>query len=178
MSDPRPTPAQWQLLRKILQWVAAQVNERGLPFGIANDAAELLPELYTVREVSLPRGRNPNPVPRGESKSARHRRIVLEVRERDRGQCCAHGWNGRCLGMLELDHFYGKAKAEESPETLWLLCARHHRLKTDGWPGRLAWLELYRSHCTGYGYADELARLEGMVALELAQHPEHQEVNG
>jgi hypothetical protein len=158
------TPAAHDRVRDLLARLARHRDALG------NEAAHLLPEL-AERERALPRERTSSGRRRGESLSAMKKRVRAEVKERDGGRCCARGWNGRCLGMLQMDHFYGRGKREEAPETLWHLCARHHQLKTDGWPGRVAWLELYRLHCQRHGYREEVERLVGMVALERAQHP-------
>jgi hypothetical protein len=167
------SPGQAQAVRKILEWVAAQTNERGIPLGIAGTAADVLPDLYTVREASLPQQRSS--VPGGESTRARTKRLRREARVRD-GRCAAPDFLGvHCQGPPELDHVFGKAKEPETIEVVWELCQRHHRLKTDWHPSRLLWLLRFLEHAAQHGYGEALARTERAVAQERGQHPGHEE---
>jgi hypothetical protein len=171
MADPHPSASQWQRLRKILEWVAALTNDRGIPLGVASEASEILPDLFTVREVSLPRGPSER-ANRGESASARRRRVRTEVIDRD-GRCAVPGFLGlSCQGMSEIDHFFGRGKAPEDTETCWKLCARHHRLKTNWAGSRAAWVARFIEHAEMHGYGEALVMARRAAALEEGQHPD------
>lgn len=174
MSHPALTAGEWQELSRLLADVADMRNERGIPFGVSHRAGEFLPKL-ALRVKALTPANQPHRAPRGESSTGRHKRILREVRERDCG-CTAKGFlDIRCQGMLETDHQWGRGREEETVENMRQLCGRHHRLKTDSHPSRIAWLENFRSHAFRHGYQDEVAKAEGALALEHAQHPEHRE---
>jgi 5-methylcytosine-specific restriction endonuclease McrA len=159
-------------VRRILEDLA-QVRIEGMPLGLAREAEEILPKL---RERAAPRRSTPifavASADKGEGAAEHRRRIRAEVMLRD-GTCCAAGFLGqRCCGPPELDHFFGRGKAPETVQTTWILCQRHHRMKTDNVPHRAAWLRLFREHAVlhAYHYA---VRLAGRgLALERAQHPE------
>jgi 5-methylcytosine-specific restriction endonuclease McrA len=72
----------------------------------------------------------------------------------------------------ELDHFFGKARAE-SVESCWLLCRACHRAKTDNNPSAAWWLDRFDAHARFYGYTAESkrarARLEGICAVRKAE---------
>ena len=175
MTNPRTIPAGlFQHIVRVLQAAADFRCPRchAGPFGFSSDASEILPDL-AVRQKALAPANQPSHGPRGESATARHKRILLEVRERD-GGCTAKGFLGvRCLGALETDHQWGRGKGEETVENQRQLCGRHHRLKTDSHPTRIAWLENFKGHAFRHGYYDEVAKTERAIALETAQHPEH-----
>lgn len=62
-------------------------------------------------------------------------------------------------GVPQLDHFFGRARAE-SVETCWLLRTDCHERKTRNEPSRPFWLERFICHAEHHGYAPaaELAR--------------------
>jgi hypothetical protein len=69
--------------------------------------------------------------------------------ERARGKCECGGefFDGCELAGAEVDHFFGRAKAEESAENCWLLSPECHRQKTDNKPEAGYWLRRFMAHC-------------------------------
>lgn len=57
----------------------------------------------------------------------------------------------------EMDHFWGRARAE-SVETCWMLRAECHRDKTNNRPDRREWLGRFAQHCLRYEYRTERRR--------------------
>jgi hypothetical protein len=169
------TPEQWDLLRRLLEKVAQLEDLRGVPAVLASDAAHFLP-LLSHRQHSLDVRRAASREVRGESATARHKRVLGEVRDRD-GACAIPGFLGvTCQGAPEMDHFFGKGKAPETTELCWDLCNRHHWHKTKWNPTRLAWLQRFREHAEGLAYYEALMLVDRGIALEIGQHPEHLEV--
>ncbi len=159
-------------VRRILEDLA-KVRLEGMPLGLAREAEEILPKL---RERAAPRRSTPlfavTPVDKGEGAAAHRRRIRAEVMLRD-GTCCAAGFmDQRCSGPPEFDHFFGRGKAPETVETTWILCQRHHRMKTENVPHRAAWLRVFREHATRHGYHYAVRLVDRGLALERGQHPE------
>jgi hypothetical protein len=54
----------------------------------------------------------------------------------------------------ELDHALGRAKAEETAETCWMLRRECHQAKTLNHPSAEFWLLRFVVHATRHGYAD------------------------
>lgn len=76
-----------------------------------------------------------------------------EVMKRASG-CCEHcGASETDFSPLELDHFFGRARAE-SVETCWALCRACHRRKTDNTPSAASWLQAFVTHAGLRGFAD------------------------
>ncbi len=166
------TPATRRRVRRILEELAA-LEQDGRPLGLALKAREILPEL---RETPPPR-RSSQIAPiaaldKGETAPARRRRVYAAVLLRD-GTCTAPYFAGvRCDRGIQIDHQWGRGKAQETLENCRILCPRHHRMKTDGAPSRVAWLLDFRRHALAHGYFEEAAKAERLLALERAQHPE------
>jgi hypothetical protein len=80
---------------------------------------------------------------------------------------------GPCSGPLHIDHHWGRGKAPTLRQNCRRLCLAHDRAKTDNRPTRLAWLLDFRIHAELHGYAEEVAKTDGQIALERAQHPEN-----
>lgn len=160
-------------VRRLLEELAL-LEADGHELGLSRRASEILPELRErpSRKLRPFPIEDRAPVDRGEGAAEHRRRIRAEVMMRDL-TCQAAGFLGlRCSGAPEFDHFFGRGRVPETKETCWLLCTRHHRLKTDNEPNRAAWLRLFLAHAArhGYLYAARLARKA--LALESAQHPE------
>jgi hypothetical protein len=74
--------------------------------------------------------------------------------------------------VLHIDHQWGRGKAPTLLENCRQLCLRHDLMKTRNEPTRLDWLEDFREHALAHDYPAEIAKADGQIALELAQHPE------
>lgn len=109
-----------------------------------------------------------------ESKAKTKREATSEVRAavmaRADMECeCGCGqWFGGLLGAAELDHFWGKARAE-SVETCWALASHCHRLKTNNNPSARHWLLRFHAHCENHGYTTEAARARDRLAFVSAR---------
>lgn len=76
--------------------------------------------------------------------------------------------DGKCEGCAsllgpyrrtpEIDHFFGRARAKDSEDSLWLLCRQCHRSKTDNYPHAAFWLRLFLVHCEKHGYRNSYDR--------------------
>ena len=111
------------------------------------------------------------------------RAAYAKVRARDAGLCTvqlAASVLGECGGALTLDHQWGRGKEPTTLENCRMLCADHHRRKTDSetkqGPNRILWLHDFREHALSHDYYAEVAKVEGKIALERAQHPEARRV--
>jgi hypothetical protein len=72
---------------------------------------------------------------------------------------------------LEMDHFFGRVRAEQSDATCWAICPPCHRQKTENSPSAAHWLEEFIRHAERHGFDDEAAlaarRLEsGALMIE------------
>lgn len=56
------------------------------------------------------------------------------------------------------DHFFGRAKAAESVETVWFLCLRCDDAKTNNRPSALHWQTRYLIHAAQLGYWTQVER--------------------
>ncbi len=66
--------------------------------------------------------------------------------------CCIRLPPGEC------DHFFGRAKAEETEATCWMLCPQCHFAKTRCYPDASAWLRKFAEHCDRHGYIESAER--------------------
>lgn len=59
-----------------------------------------------------------------------------------------------------LDHYFGRAKVKESPETCWAISIPCDEDKTASRPNAEVWLQRFIAHCRRHGYAaeEELAK--------------------
>lgn len=75
---------------------------------------------------------------------------------------------GAAVPPGEVDHFFGRAKADESEATCWVLTPRCHYAKTANSPSARSWLERFIAHCERHGYAESetraKAKLEWLIA--------------
>lgn len=89
--------------------------------------------------------------------SALHQRLL----ERCKGRCeCGCGAK---VPPGEIDHMFGRAKAEESEATCWVLSVRCHFAKTRNSPDAATWLRKSIDHCRTYGYAESRLRAEARL---------------
>jgi hypothetical protein len=103
------------------------------------------------------------------SKAAAYEAVIA----RDGGRCAVRLERlGACEGVLHIDHQWGRGKAPTLLENCRQLCLRHDLMKTRNEPTRLDWLEDFRSHALAHDYPAEIAKADGQIALERAQHPE------
>jgi hypothetical protein len=121
---------------------------------------------------------------RGERKAARVQALHLPAgrKERPRGWPTKKLWNtlwarseGRCecpcrrrltRETAELDHFLGRARAPQTPETCWLLSEHCHANKHAGAPTRGYWLRLYLEHLQSHGFGDSATAQKLRAELE------------
>jgi hypothetical protein len=68
-----------------------------------------------------------------------------------------------------VDHFFGRAKAEEVEATCWILSVRCHFAKTNNSPRARIWFERFINHCQRWGYAASRTRAENDLAFRLAK---------
>jgi hypothetical protein len=66
----------------------------------------------------------------------------------------------------ELDHFLGRARAPQTPETCWLLSEHCHANKHAGAPTRGYWLRLYLEHLQSHGFGDSATAQKLRAELE------------
>lgn len=84
---------------------------------------------------------------------------LLAARARGRCECRC----GRPVPPGEVDHFFGRAKADEVEFNCWILTPECHRAKTDSRPSAAHWLLAFIAHCgryAGEGYALAAARAQ------------------
>lgn len=130
-----------------------------------------------AREVLGPRRRKGKVIavgkmkPRRETK-AEERRSTRPIVEARAGGVCEVRALGGCRGRLVWDHFWGRGKVPPSVEAEWMLCEEHNHRKTDWQPTRVWWIGVFRMHCAMHGYAEQVAKCDGAMSLEEAQHPE------
>lgn len=68
-----------------------------------------------------------------------------------------------CSGPLDnasVDHAFGKKNAPEEMGTLWLLCFKCHRAKTDNHPDARTWVGRFMTFAAIHGYADSARRCQ------------------
>lgn len=88
--------------------------------------------------------------------------IRAAVMERAGGRCEHCGWAFQPFNPGELDHFFGRARAE-SVETCWALCRDCHREKTQNDPSAVHWLESFAELAEGLGYTYSAARARDLL---------------
>lgn len=158
-------------VRDVLTEVAA---ERPVAAWMVSFAREVLPSLSprkgpkkaAVPSVAYVEKRHED---EGEAKRAASKAVYRAVKARAAGRCEACG--ARRGAAMHMDHFWGRAKADESVETCWMLCPHCDRLKTENVPSRMEWLVRFAAHCAAHRYDSQKPRIESQIALERAQHP-------
>ena len=84
--------------------------------------------------------------------TALHARLIT----RCRGLCeCGCGAK---VPPGEVDHFFGRARSEETEATCWVLSVRCHYAKTRNSPDASHWFRLFAAHCDRYDYFDAAKR--------------------
>ncbi len=74
---------------------------------------------------------------------------------------------------LEMDHFFPKARTQQTVRNCWALCHSCHRMKTDNRPGAAFWLEAFIAHATRNDYLAEARTARSRLqALELMEQVE------
>ena len=74
---------------------------------------------------------------------------LLAARARGKCECCGEPL-GFGFAAPTVDHFLGRAKAEETEFLCWVLRADHHRAKTDNSPSAAYWIDKFLKHCSKY----------------------------
>lgn len=81
--------------------------------------------------------------------------IAEAVLSRADGKCegcrCALGHFDRAP---ELDHFFGRARAADSEDTIWVLCRTCHHNKTNNKPDAERWFRWFLEHCARNSFRD------------------------
>lgn len=86
-----------------------------------------------------------------------YRRLV----ERCRGTCeCGCGTR---VPPGEADHFFSRAKAEETEATCWILTVKCHYAKTRNHPNNAEWQRKFIEHSRRHGYAESQRRAEARL---------------
>lgn len=84
---------------------------------------------------------------------------AIVARANGRCECC-----GDPVPPGELDHFFGRAKVQESIENCWLLTPACHYAKTRNHPSARAWLRKFLAHAERHGYLEAQIRAESKDA--------------
>ena len=89
--------------------------------------------------------------------------------ERSGGNCeSCHRPFGLGLLTAEADHFFARAKAEESEATVWLICRECHHAKTNNYPDAATWLLRFATFCDAHGFVASAARARArLFAVEV-----------
>jgi hypothetical protein len=147
-------------------------------------AADLEAEIKKLRAeiVKAKRQRSQRVAPKrkaGREKKRQRRESLRQRRRSTRAECEARAGGlceiralGGCSGRLHHDHFFGRGKEKPDMRLEWMLCEAHHHRKTENIPSRASWLELFKLHAQSHGYEEVVAKCEGAIALEYAQHKE------
>lgn len=149
----------WPAFRELVQALEA---ERGpVP---SEPRAEAAPR-WSVRDARARRPRKATPV--GD--------VRLQVWQRSEGVCECGCRRRIRWETFEMDHFFGKARWPESPETCWALSKECHDDKHRADPTRLRWLYLFKAHLQAHGFglsptAEKVeGQIEGQELVERAQ---------
>ena len=100
---------------------------------------------------------------------AKLRKAVFQ-RATTRGVCrCECCWRTITEESGRLDHFFGRAKAEQAISNCWALCLVCDVAKTTNTPTAAYWLSRFISMARRHGYAAEMARAADRLALVQAR---------
>ncbi len=75
------------------------------------------------------------------------------------------------VAINHLDHFFGRAKAEETIETCWVLRPECHYEKTRNWPSARHWLLKFLVHCGRHAYVSAADRAQAKLEWNEAMGP-------
>lgn len=96
---------------------------------------------------------------RRETKRLTKREETAEIRKavmrRAEFQCECCGAVATSLMPLELDHFWGRGKAQQTECNCWALCHHCHHDKTNNAPSAAHWLREFAMHAQKYGLSVE-----------------------
>lgn len=87
--------------------------------------------------------------------------LRIRLLTRARGMCECNC--GRRIPPGEADHFFGRAKAEETDATVWMLSVDCHFAKTRNHPTVSTWLERFIAHCKKHGYDEAILRAQARL---------------
>lgn len=125
-----------------------------------------------LRRALQPRKRRPaDPRKTAKRESAKEKRSAVRdaVMSRANGYCEVCRIHSAC--PLELDHFFGRARAE-SVDTCWAVCRWCHHKKTNNSPSAQHWLRAFIEWSGRYGFhesaAKAQARLDAIQLIETA----------
>lgn len=143
---------------------------------LAESSGTFNTEITNARDA-LAAALKPRPASSAKKKTAAKKRARQEqtsqihevVMARACGRCeCGCGNEEVEFDRLEMDHFFGRGRAE-SVESCWALLAGCHTRKTQNWPDSARWLKAFIAHAERHGYTAEAdrarARLHGIVAM-------------
>lgn len=77
-----------------------------------------------------------------------------------RARCKCECGCGADVPPGEVDHFFGRAKADEVEATCWVLTPACHYAKTRNSPSARHWLDKFIAHCKRWGYVESQQRAE------------------
>ncbi len=66
----------------------------------------------------------------------------------------------------QLDHVFGRAKAEESIENCWALTLQCHDDKTNNRPNAARWCGNFQEHCNRHGYLEASKRAYAKLMVQ------------
>jgi len=98
-----------------------------------------------------------------------NKKIRKAIFERSKGRCeCGCGYSvtyetGRA------DHFFGRAKAVESVETVWFLSVPCDEGKTSSRPSAVMWCDRFYIHAIAHGYHEVAERAATKVRVLIAK---------
>jgi hypothetical protein len=99
---------------------------------------------------------------------------LLDIRAycmiREMNTCAYFECNERAT---DLDHFWGRAKAKQSPTNCWVLCRKHHRMKTENYPTRFHWLVQFWAHAKANSY-----HRQAQLAVKAMERDLHKRLTG
>lgn len=100
--------------------------------------------------------------------SAATKRIRSAVFARADGACEACGKH-ITEESGHLDHFFGRAKVEQSASNCWALCLTCDDAKTNSRPTASAWLGRFIAHCVKHGFEAEQSMAQAKLLTLIAK---------
>jgi 5-methylcytosine-specific restriction endonuclease McrA len=81
------------------------------------------------------------------------------------------GFCENCLAFVgedgHADHFFGRAKAEETEANVWILCVACDHMKTLNKPNARVWLNRFTVHASLHGYTEAAKRAQDKLAVQV-----------
>lgn len=148
-------------------------HARAIIMAAAGRAQIGLIEGHALNELRQALQRNANPLrpkkPKPKGLSLTKIRNAVNARAGYLCECGCGRWFRGVGGAAQLDHFFGRARAQ-SVETCWRLREDCHFNKTNNSPSAGYWLEKFIEHCRKHGYAVELEQAEArLYALNMTR---------